>query len=77
MWRQSQRCLHRWSVKSLLVFTLIPFDNQRHLIDVPEEVKKEVEYVPVKYYDEIYNQIFLNNNSVENDKNIKSKNKAK
>ena len=55
----------------------IPFDNQRHLIDVPEEVKKEVEYVPVKYYDEIYNQIFLNNNSVEKEKNIKSKNKAK
>ncbi|WP_369085860.1 endopeptidase La [Metamycoplasma spumans] len=36
----------------------IPWDNRKNLVDVPAEVKKEVEYVPVKYYDEIFEQIF-------------------
>lgn len=36
----------------------IPYDNERNLIDVPEEVKKEVKFIPVKYYDEIYEAIF-------------------
>ncbi|WP_412031537.1 endopeptidase La [Metamycoplasma buccale] len=39
----------------------IPYDNRKNLIDVPEEVKKEVEFVPVKYYSEIYEEIFNNN----------------
>lgn len=36
----------------------IPYDNKKNLIDVPEEVKKEVEFIPVKYYNEIYDEIF-------------------
>ena len=36
----------------------IPFDNERNLIDVPAEVKKEVKFIPVKYYDEIYKELF-------------------
>ncbi|QJG66449.1 endopeptidase La [Mycoplasma phocoeninasale] len=36
----------------------IPNDNFKNLVDVPEEVKKEVQFIPVKYYDEIYNEIF-------------------
>ncbi|MDD1378509.1 endopeptidase La [Metamycoplasma hyosynoviae] len=36
----------------------IPFENQRHLVDVPAEVKKVVEFIPVKYYDEIFESIF-------------------
>ncbi|MBN4089640.1 endopeptidase La [Mycoplasma enhydrae] len=36
----------------------IPFENKKNLIDVPEEVKKEVTFVPVKYYEEIFNEIF-------------------
>lgn len=36
----------------------IPYDNKKNLIDVPEEVKKEVEFIPVKYYEEIFEEIF-------------------
>ncbi|TPI02406.1 endopeptidase La [Mycoplasma struthionis] len=36
----------------------IPYDNAKNLIDVPDEVKNKIEFVPVKYYDEIYEQIF-------------------
>ncbi|AZG68576.1 endopeptidase La [Mycoplasma struthionis] len=39
----------------------IPYDNAKNLIDVPDEVKNKIEFVPVKYYDEIYEQIFKNN----------------
>ncbi|MGX9358732.1 endopeptidase La [Mycoplasma sp. 2575] len=36
----------------------IPYDNIKNLVDVPEEVKKEVTFVPVKYYEEIFDDIF-------------------
>ncbi|TPE56761.1 endopeptidase La [[Mycoplasma] falconis] len=36
----------------------IPWDNRRLLIEVPEEVKKEIEFIPVKQYEEIYEHIF-------------------
>ncbi len=36
----------------------IPHDNFKNLNDVPQEVKKEVTFIPVKYYDEIYDEIF-------------------
>ncbi|AXE60951.1 endopeptidase La [[Mycoplasma] phocae] len=36
----------------------IPNDNFKNLVDVPQEVKKEVQFIPVKYYDEIYQEIF-------------------
>ncbi|PYF43744.1 endopeptidase La [Metamycoplasma alkalescens] len=36
----------------------IPYDNEKNLIDVPEEVKKEVKFIPVKYYEEIFEAIF-------------------
>ncbi|AWX42886.1 ATP-dependent protease La [Metamycoplasma cloacale] len=36
----------------------IPFDNEKNLRDVPKEVKEVVQFIPVKYYDEIYNEIF-------------------
>ncbi|PZW00586.1 endopeptidase La [Metamycoplasma auris] len=36
----------------------IPYDNAKNLIDVPEEVKKEVEFIPVKYYEEIFDALF-------------------
>ncbi|TPR53894.1 endopeptidase La [Metamycoplasma neophronis] len=35
-----------------------PYDNQKNLVDVPAEVKKEVQFVPVKYYTEIFDEIF-------------------
>ncbi|AWX69603.1 endopeptidase La [[Mycoplasma] anseris] len=36
----------------------IPYDNQKNLDDVPKEVKEVVKFIPVKYYDEIYNELF-------------------
>ncbi|BAP39429.1 endopeptidase La [Metamycoplasma canadense] len=36
----------------------IPYDNEKNLIDVPEEVKKQVTFIPVKYYEEIFEYIF-------------------
>ncbi|RCJ00464.1 endopeptidase La [Metamycoplasma hominis] len=36
----------------------IPYDNYKNLKDVPAEVKNVVEFVPVHYYDEIFEQIF-------------------
>ncbi|ENY69356.1 Heat shock ATP-dependent protease La [Metamycoplasma auris 15026] len=36
----------------------IPYDNAKNLIDVPDEVKKEVEFIPVKYYEEIFDVLF-------------------
>ncbi|ACF07410.1 ATP-dependent protease La [Metamycoplasma arthritidis] len=36
----------------------IPKDNEKNLIDVPEEVKKDIKFVPVEYYDEIFKYIF-------------------
>ena len=56
----------------------IPKDNARHLVDIPEEVKKEVKFIPVQYYDEIYENIFAhqlskNNKESKNKKTVNSK----
>ena len=37
---------------------LIPYDNLNDIDDIPEEIKDNIEYIPVKNYDEIYNLIF-------------------
>ncbi|MBU4689755.1 endopeptidase La [Mycoplasma zalophidermidis] len=36
----------------------IPKSNQKNLIDIPEEVKKAIKFVPVENYDEIYSVLF-------------------
>ena len=56
----------------------IPKDNARHLVDIPEEVKKEVKFIPVQYYDEIYEHIFAHqlsktNKESKNKKTVNSK----
>lgn len=41
---------HRNGVKKIL----IPFDNLRDLDEVPNEIKKEIKYIPVKEYRDVY-----------------------
>ncbi|MGI5841482.1 MAG: endopeptidase La [Patescibacteria group bacterium] len=36
----------------------IPKDNQKILVEIPEEVKKDITFVPVEHYSEIYDTIF-------------------
>ncbi|OYD27180.1 ATP-dependent Lon protease [Mycoplasma testudineum] len=47
---------HKFGIKTVF----IPFDNVKDLVEVPDEVKAEIEYIPVKDYSEIYNIIFKN-----------------
>lgn len=35
-----------------------PEENTRNLSDIPEDVKKKIELIPVKHYSEIYNRLF-------------------
>lgn len=35
-----------------------PEENTRNLSDIPEEIKKKIELIPVKHYSEIYNRLF-------------------
>lgn len=36
----------------------IPYDNIADLDEIPDEIKKKIEYIPVKNYEEIYKKIF-------------------
>nr|WP_029512846.1 endopeptidase La [Mycoplasmopsis iners] len=36
----------------------IPFNNKKNLVDIPEEVREALEFIPVKSYDEIYDVLF-------------------
>lgn len=36
----------------------IPKDNQKSLVEVPTEVKKNIKFIPVSHYSEIYKKIF-------------------
>ncbi|WP_241006851.1 endopeptidase La [Mycoplasma sp. CSL10137] len=43
-----------------LKYVFIPFGNESNLLEIPEEIKKKITYIPVKYYEEIYDVIFNN-----------------
>jgi len=45
---------HRAGLKTIF----IPKDNQKSLVEVPKEVKKDIKFIPVSHYSEIYKQIF-------------------
>lgn len=38
----------------------IPFDNQKDLEEIPEEIKDKIEFIPVKTYDELYKEMRKN-----------------
>jgi ATP-dependent Lon protease len=45
---------HRAGLKTII----IPKDNVKSLVDVPKEVKKEIKFIPVAHYKEIYKLLF-------------------
>ncbi len=45
---------HRAGIKTIF----IPKDNEKNLINIPKEVKKDVKIIPVSHYSEIYKKIF-------------------
>ncbi|MDD4937422.1 MAG: endopeptidase La [Candidatus Shapirobacteria bacterium] len=46
---------HRAGLKTIF----IPADNAKNLIDIPKEVKKDIKFIPVSHYFEIYKKIFV------------------
>jgi len=45
---------HRAGLKTIF----IPKDNEKNLVDIPKEVKKDIKFIPVSHYSEIYKIIF-------------------
>jgi ATP-dependent Lon protease len=37
----------------------IPHDNVKSLVEIPTEVKKQIKFVPVSHYSEIYKKLFV------------------
>ncbi|MCL4384033.1 endopeptidase La [Patescibacteria group bacterium] len=45
---------HRAGLQTII----IPADNKKNLVDVPQEVKDDIKFIPVETYDQIYQIIF-------------------
>jgi len=45
---------HRAGLKTIF----IPKDNQKSLVEIPKEVKHDINFIPVSHYSEIYKKIF-------------------
>lgn len=45
---------HRAGLKTIF----IPKDNKKSLVDIPTEVKKDIKFIPVEHYSQIYQRIF-------------------
>jgi ATP-dependent Lon protease len=45
---------HRAGLKTIF----IPADNKKSLVEIPKEVKKDIKFIPVTHYSEIYKKIF-------------------
>jgi len=45
---------HRAGLKTIF----IPADNKKSLVEIPKEVKKDIKFIPVGHYSEIYEKIF-------------------
>ncbi|AUB31441.1 endopeptidase La [Spiroplasma floricola] len=52
--REKSISAHRSGLKKIL----IPFKNTKDIEDIPEEVRKELEVVPVQKYSEVYKNVF-------------------
>ena len=52
--KEKSLAAHRAGLKTIF----IPADNKKSLVDIPKEVKKEIKFVPVSHYSEIYKKIF-------------------
>lgn len=49
------------AARSEIVKIYIPFDNQKDLEEIPEEIKQKIEFVPIKTYEELYKEMRKNN----------------
>jgi len=45
---------HRAGLKTIF----IPKDNEKSLVEIPKEVKRDIHFIPVSHYSEIYKKIF-------------------
>lgn len=52
--KEKSLAAHRAGLKTIF----IPADNKKSLVDIPREVKKDIKFVPVSHYSEIYKKIF-------------------
>ena len=52
--KEKSLAAHRAGLKTVF----IPKDNVKSLVDVPAEVKKDIKYIPVEHYTDIYKKIF-------------------
>jgi len=52
--KEKSLAAHRAGLKTIF----IPKDNVKSLVDIPSEVKKNIKFIPVKHYSDIYKKIF-------------------
>lgn len=52
--KEKSLAAHRAGLKTIF----IPADNKKSLVDIPKEVKKDIKFIPVGHYSEIYKKIF-------------------
>ncbi len=52
--KEKSLAAHRAGLKTIF----IPADNKKSLVDIPREVKKDIKFIPVSHYSEIYKKIF-------------------
>ena len=52
--KEKSLAAHRAGLKTIF----IPKDNQKSLVEIPKEVKKDIKFIPVSHYSEIYKKIF-------------------
>jgi ATP-dependent Lon protease len=52
--KEKSLAAHRAGLQTIF----IPKDNHKSLVDVPKEVKKDIKFIPVSHYSEIYKKIF-------------------
>lgn len=45
---------HRAGLKTIF----IPKENQKYLVELPKEVKRDIEFIPIEHYNDIYKRIF-------------------
>ena len=47
---------HRAGVRKVF----IPVENEKDLDEIPEDIKKDITFISVRNYDDIYNSLFKN-----------------
>jgi ATP-dependent Lon protease len=45
---------HRAGLRKIL----IPLENKKDLVEIPKEVKKDMTFIPVSHYDQVFREVF-------------------